>query len=78
MEKPIPHIGETIREQLYRNGQSVVWLAKQLNCQRTSIYRIFDSHSIDLRLLENISIILRHNFLSERSDVLSKKIEKSQ
>ncbi|MBP3456277.1 MAG: XRE family transcriptional regulator [Alistipes sp.] len=55
-------IGEEIRAELRRQGRSVVWLARELSCDRTTCYRIFRSHSIDTLLLWRISRILDHDF----------------
>lgn len=56
------HIGSIIREQLKKDGRSVVWLARELGCHRTNIYNLFDKYSIDTQLLERISIIMQYNF----------------
>jgi plasmid maintenance system antidote protein VapI len=58
------HIGELIRSKLAEKERTVVWLAKKLSCDRTNIYRIFDSHHINTELLLRISVALDYNFFS--------------
>lgn len=36
------HIGSLIRRRLDEKGYSVVWLARQLACSRTNVYKIFE------------------------------------
>ena len=68
------HIGKLIREQVDKQGKSGVWLANQLSCSRTNIYKIYDRPSIDTGLLLRISLILDYNFFAPYSE----KIEKRQ
>lgn len=68
------HIGKLIREQVDKQGKSVVWLANQLSCSRTNIYKIYDRPSIDTGLLLRISLILDYNFFAPYSE----KIERQQ
>ena len=62
------HIGKLIRQQLRNNGQSVVWLTKQLNCDRSKLHRIFKSPTIYCDDLWQLSVILKHNFFLDLSD----------
>lgn len=68
------HIGKLIREQVDKQGKSAVWLANQLSCSRTNIYKIYDRPSIDTGLLLRISLILDYNFFAPYSE----KIERQQ
>lgn len=70
------HIGKLIREQIEKQGITVVWFSEQLSCSRTNIYKIFEKSSIDTSLLVRISIILQYNFFNVYSDELDEKIEK--
>lgn len=62
------HIGHRIREVAHEQGHTSVWLARELGCDRTNIYRIYDKQSLDSSVLLRISRILRHNFLAELAD----------
>lgn len=61
------HIGEAIRKELERQEKTVVWLAEQIPCHRTNVYRIFEKDSIDTRILKRISSILKHDFFADHS-----------
>lgn len=55
-------IGRLIENELRRQQKSVVWLSKELNCNRTNIYKIFGRQSVDTELLLKISNALNCNF----------------
>lgn len=61
------HLGEAIKEELYKQERSVTWFAKQLSCDRSNIYRIFQKESVDTNLLARISVILQYDFFSDLS-----------
>lgn len=67
-------IGQLIRQELRRQERSVAWFARQLSCDRSNIYRIFQKESIDTYLLVRISIILQYNFFSTLSLCIEKQI----
>jgi len=56
------HIGNILKEQLKKDGKSVVWLARELGCHRTNVYNLFEKYSIDTQLLSRISLIMNFNF----------------
>lgn len=68
------HIGQLIGQELRRQERSVAWFARQLSCDRSNIYRIFQKESIDTYLLVRISIILQYNFFSTLSLCIEKQI----
>ncbi len=59
------NVGQRIREELDRQERSVSWLARKLNVNRASVYRIFNKTSIDSHQLLTISNIMHYNFLEE-------------
>lgn len=65
------HIGSLIEQELRRQDRSVTWLAGELHCDRTNVYKVFKKKSIDTQLLENISVILRHNFFLDYAEEVS-------
>lgn len=67
------HIGKLIREQVDRQGKSVVWLANQLSCSRTNIYKIYERPSIDTGLLLRISQVLNFDFFTLYTDKMDKQ-----
>ena len=65
-------IGERIKQELKRQGKTSVWLAKQLGCHRTNIYKFYAKSSIDTGMLLHISRILGYNFFKLLSDEYEK------
>jgi hypothetical protein len=57
------HIGGLIHEELKTQRRSVAWLSKQIPCNRSHAYRILKKERLDYGLLEQISKILKTNFL---------------
>ncbi len=71
-------IGEEIKNIVKEQGVTVSWLARELGCHRTSVYRIFDSYSIDTDTLLRLSIILKHDFFKKYSNSINDKINKNK
>ena len=59
------HIGQLIHEELLRQGRTVIWLAKQIYCEKSNIYKLFKRESIEIAQLMKISEVLNHNFLKD-------------
>ena len=68
------HIGSLIEQELRRQDQSVTWFASELHCDRTNVYKVFKKKSIDTLLLENICVILRHNFFLDYAEVVKSSL----
>lgn len=69
------HIGRLIREELIRQERTPTWLARKINCERTNIYYIFASSSINTEMLQRISQALRHDFFMDYSNAMGKEGE---
>lgn len=67
-------IGEEIKKVVKERNVTVSWLARELGCHRTNIYRIFDAASVDTDILLRLSVILKFNFFSLYSDVVTQKL----
>lgn len=63
-------IGQIIKEELDKQGLSAGWLAKELGCNRSSIYRCLSRNSIDTALLSEKSRVLGRDFFKDLSDNL--------
>lgn len=63
-------IGQIIKEELDKQGLSAGWLAKELGCNRSSIYRCLSRNSVDTALLAEISRVLGRDFFKDLSDNL--------
>ena len=59
------HIGKKIQHVFNQSGLTVSQFARMLEVQRTRIYTIFESKTIDTELLCKISDVLHYDFLSE-------------
>lgn len=59
------HIGQLIKAVFDESGMSVSEFARQIHLERSSVYNIFERPSIDAIQLARISLVLKHNFLSD-------------
>ena len=59
------HAGEKVKECFEASGLSVSEFARRLNCHRQNVYDIFKRQNIDLSLLQRISKVLEHDFVTE-------------
>jgi len=66
-----PHIGKLLREYLRKNGHTVVWLTKQLECDRSKLYRIFQNSNIYDDDLWKIAAVVNHDFFLDLSNIFS-------
>lgn len=59
------HIGQLIKAVFDESGMTVSEFARQIHLERSTVYNIFERQSIDALLLARISLVLKHNFLSD-------------
>ena len=59
------HAGETVKAYFEETGMSVSEFARRLNCHRQNVYDIFKRQNIDLSVLQRISRVLEHDFVTE-------------
>jgi hypothetical protein len=57
-------IGRLIEKELRNQERTVTWLARQINCERSNVYKIFERDSIDTEQLMRISNALGKNFFA--------------
>ncbi|MCR4663888.1 MAG: XRE family transcriptional regulator [Paludibacteraceae bacterium] len=69
------HIGKTIEQVLRGQGRTVSWFAKQICCERTNVYSIFQRSSIDTELLLRISRILSYDFFEVYQSALRQDMD---
>ena len=62
------NVGKAILMELQRQGRTAKWLAAQIPCERTNVYKIFKRHDIDTDLLQRLSLILNHDFFHDLSE----------
>ena len=65
-------IGELIKNELKKQGRSVVWMAKELGYSRGRLYKLFNRNWIYIDLLYKISWMFRHDFFKYYSEELEK------
>lgn len=65
MAKQNLHIGQLIKAVFDESGMTVSEFARQIHLERSTVYSIFERQSIDALLLARISLVLKHNFLSD-------------
>jgi len=75
MGKAYINIGKEIKEELLRQGRSVLWLSQQLGCNRTNIYNIFVRDSISTELLAKISVAMQKDFFALYTRAIKKSIK---
>ena len=59
------HIGMLIKMEMRKQGKSAHWLANQICCEQSNVYKMYRRKSIDLEKLMMISELLGHNFLKD-------------
>ena len=59
------HAGKKVKEHFESSGLSVSEFARRLNCHRQNVYDIFRREVIDVGLLQRISRVLEHDFVTE-------------
>ena len=59
------HIGQLIKSVFDESGMTVSEFARQIHLERTTVYSLFERPSIDSVQLAKISLVLKHNFLSD-------------
>lgn len=67
-------IGQRIHQEIERQQCDVSWLAHEIGCCRTNIYKICGRSSVDTNTLIRLSLALHHNFLEEISNFVETKL----
>ena len=59
------HIGHLIKSVFDESGMTISEFARQIHLERTTVYSVFERPTVDVLLLVKISLVLKHNFLSD-------------
>ena len=59
------HIGHLIKAAFDESGMTISEFARQIHLERTTVYSLFERQSVDSIQLAKISLVLKHNFLSD-------------
>jgi len=70
------HMGKLVYQKLKEDGRSASWLAKQIHCSRTHIYKLFQKSEIPHPQLVQIGIALESDFFTHYSKVVYKGIQR--
>lgn len=62
------HIGKHIQEVMLAKNRTARWLAEQIPCERTNVYKLFKRSSLDTDMLVRLSVVLEHDFMKDLSD----------
>ena len=62
---PNLHIGQMIKAVFDESGMTISEFARQIHLERTTVYSIFERPTVDVIQLAKISLVLKHNFLSD-------------
>lgn len=63
--QPNLHIGHLIKSVFDESGMTISEFARQIHLERTTVYSIFERPTVDVLQLARISLVLKHNFLSD-------------
>ncbi len=63
-------IGPLVKEKFdarrkYDRNFTVAYFADQINVHRSTVYQLFKQHSVDIYLLNRISVVLDYDFIAE-------------
>ena len=73
------HIGSIVKQKVMESSMTIKEFAGRINCERTTVYDIFERKSIDSELLIRISEALNFDFYNEiylrkKTNNFSKKV----
>lgn len=69
------HIGKEIQNVVKEKNCTVSWLARELSCSRTNVYKIFERPYIDTITLYRVSLVLNHDFFAHYTHDLIDNID---
>lgn len=66
-------IGQRVKTVLKEKGFTVIWLAEQLDCDRSNVYDLFNRDDMSTGILARISQLVGYDFFSDISKALDLK-----
>lgn len=67
------HLGQCVKEELFRQGRTITWLASEVHCTRENLYKIFRKPWMNTDMLFKICRALDHDFFKDCSAYLNGK-----
>ena len=71
-------IGLAIRQKMSEQGTSIAWLARQIDCDRSNLYRQLHHAHIHPELLLKISVALKTDFFTHYAQRFQQTVENKQ
>ena len=71
-------IGLAIRQKMSEQGTTIAWLARQVKCDRSNLYRHLHNEHIYPELLLKISVTLKTNFLNTMRSIVGNLLKISR
>lgn len=68
MEYKSIHVGRMVVIEMLRQEKKASWLAREVNRERSSVYKMFTRQSLDVDMLIQISVLLKHDFFKDISE----------
>ena len=68
MEYKSIHVGRMVVIEMLRQEKKASWLAREVNRERSSVYKMFARNSLDVGMLIQISLLLNHDFFKDISE----------
>jgi predicted transcriptional regulator len=65
------HVGHIIKAVFDEQGRTVQWFAKQMNCNRTNVYKLFEKQHLNSEIIARASKALNHNFFLDLSQKIN-------
>ena len=72
------HFGNLIKELLEKEGRTITWFARQMNSDRSNMYKILSHVHIDSGFILRASWVLKHDFFKDASDRLRAMVANKQ
>lgn len=66
------HVGNMIKQVVEEQGRSIAWIARNLHCHRSNVYKIFEKADLNSDLIFRLSQILQHDFFADLSKELKR------
>ena len=65
------HVGHIIKAVFDEQGRKVNWFARQMHCNRTNVYKIFEKPHLNSETIQRASKVLEHDFFLDISQKMS-------
>lgn len=74
LPEKIIHVGALIKDKLQLERRSITWFAREMNCDRSNMYKILSRAHLDTNFILRASKVLEYDFFKVISDSLKEAI----